>query len=79
MLYIYIVIQGIAVLFVLTEAKTQYVYKSIWKKILSLIPHLKCNLRSIMMDYEKASMNAVEEKFPHTSVHGCWFHYCQVL
>ncbi|XP_067211786.1 uncharacterized protein [Linepithema humile] len=32
-----------------------------------------------MMDYEKASMNAVHEQFPHVSLRGCWFHYCQAV
>ncbi|XP_039305176.1 uncharacterized protein LOC120357766 [Solenopsis invicta] len=32
-----------------------------------------------MMDYEKASMNAVHEQFPHASLRGCWFHYCQAV
>jgi len=40
---------------------------------------LQRNLRFIMCDYEKASMNAVHEQFPHASLRGCWFHYCQVL
>ncbi|XP_039315489.1 uncharacterized protein LOC120360025 [Solenopsis invicta] len=32
-----------------------------------------------MMDYEKASMNAVHEQFAHASLRGCWFHYCQAV
>lgn len=51
--------KDIAILFVLCETRTQLVYKSIWKKIIKLAPDLQCDLRFIMMDYEKASMNAV--------------------
>ncbi|XP_067215638.1 uncharacterized protein [Linepithema humile] len=71
--------KGIAVVFILCEARTQLVYKSIWKEIIKLAPGLQCNLRFIMMDYEKASMNAVHEQFPHASLRGCWFHYCQAV
>ncbi|XP_029678513.1 uncharacterized protein LOC115244734 [Formica exsecta] len=71
--------KGIAVLFILCEARTQLVYKSIWKEIIKLVPDLQCNLRFIMMDYEKASMNAIHEQFPHASLRGCWFHYCQAV
>ncbi|XP_011172197.3 uncharacterized protein LOC105204709 [Solenopsis invicta] len=71
--------KGIAVLFILCEVRTQLVYKAIWKEIIKLASDLQCNLRFIMMDYEKASMNAVHEQFPHASLRGCWFHYCQAV
>ncbi|XP_011876392.1 PREDICTED: uncharacterized protein LOC105566750, partial [Vollenhovia emeryi] len=71
--------KGIAVLFILCEARTQLVYKSIWKKVIQLAPDLQSNLRFIMCDYERASMNAVHEQFPHASLRGCWFHYYQAV
>ncbi|XP_018373570.1 PREDICTED: uncharacterized protein LOC108767927 isoform X2 [Trachymyrmex cornetzi] len=71
--------KGIAVLFILCEARTQSVYKSIWKEIVKLAPDLQHNVRFIMMDYEKASMNAVHEQFPEASLRGCWFHYYQAV
>jgi len=63
----------------LCEARTQLVYKSIWKEVVKLAPDLQRNLGFIMCDYEKALMNAVQEQFPNASIQGCWFHYCQVL
>jgi len=71
--------KGIAVLFILCESRTQLVYKSIWNEVVKLAPNLQCNLRFIMCDYKKASMNAVHEQFPQASLRGCWFHYCQAV
>ncbi|XP_024880440.1 uncharacterized protein LOC112460142, partial [Temnothorax curvispinosus] len=71
--------KGIAVLFILCEARTQLVYESIWKEVIKLAPDLQSNLRFIMCDYEKASMNAVHKQFPQASLRGCWFYYCQAV
>jgi len=37
------------------------------------------NPNSIMMDFEKAAMNAVKSEFPITSINGCLFHLSQCI
>ncbi|XP_011696249.1 PREDICTED: uncharacterized protein LOC105454956 [Wasmannia auropunctata] len=54
-------------------------YRSIWNKIIELVPMLQQNLKFIMSDYEKAAMKVIKEKFPNAEAHGCWFHYNQAL
>ena len=32
-----------------------------------------------MIDFEKASKNAIEYHFPNVKVNGCWFHFRQAI
>ena len=32
---------------------------------------------NVMVDFERASMNAIKNLFPTTTLHGCFFHLCQ--
>ncbi|KYM96124.1 hypothetical protein ALC62_13175 [Cyphomyrmex costatus] len=71
--------KGIAVLLILCEAITECVYNSIWKEVIKLVPKLQNNLRFIIMDYEKTSMNVLHKQFPQAFLYGYWFHYCQAV
>ncbi|KYN13663.1 PREDICTED: uncharacterized protein LOC108766451 [Trachymyrmex cornetzi] len=71
--------KGVVVLLILCEAKTEFVYNSIWKEIVKLVPNLQNNLRFIIMDYEKVLMNTLHKQFPQASLYGYWFHYCQAV
>ncbi|XP_076397916.1 uncharacterized protein LOC143263938 isoform X2 [Megachile rotundata] len=70
---------GIATIFALCECRTLSMYKAIWTKIASLAPGLQHNLKTVMCDYEKASMEAIRIQFPAVTIHGCWFHFNQAL
>lgn len=54
-------------------------YRAIWNRITELAPVLQQNLKFIMSDYEMAAMKMLNEQFPTAEIHGCWFHYNQVL
>ncbi|EGI62553.1 hypothetical protein G5I_09119 [Acromyrmex echinatior] len=71
--------KGVVVLLILCEAKTEFVYNSIWKEIVKLVPKLQNNLHYIIMDYEKVLMNTLHKQFPQASLYGYWFHYCQTV
>lgn len=53
-------------------------YNAIWKRIKELAPNLEKNLEFIMSDYEVAAMSSMNENFPQSKIHGCWFHFNQV-
>lgn len=53
-------------------------YNAIWKKIKELAPDFQKNLHFIMSDYEAAAISSMNENFPQSKIHGCWFHFNQV-
>lgn len=53
-------------------------YNAIWKKIKELAPDLQKNLQFIMSDYEAAAISSMNNNFPQSKIHGCWFHFNQV-
>ena len=61
-------------IYALLTNKTQATYKKLFTKILEINPELNPFL--IMVDFEKASINAFEEKFLSV-VSGCFFHLSQ--
>lgn len=52
-------------------------YNIILSKLKEAEPLL--NPRTIMVDFEKAAMEAVKASFPDTTVKGCYFHFCQCI
>jgi len=73
-------IDGVAVscfplVFALTPNRTTATYRRLLQKLQELKPGLKP--RSVMSDFEKASLAAYTEVFPHTERRGCFFHYRQ--
>lgn len=35
--------------------------------------------KSITVDFEQASIDAIKRVFPLTNIHGCWFHHAQCV
>lgn len=63
--------------YVLTCDRTTATYNIIFSKLKEAEPLL--NPRIIMVDFEKAAMEAVKESFPDTTVKGWYFHFCQCI
>ena len=66
----------IPVVFALLPNKTQQTYRRLIQKIMELCPLF--NPKSVMLDFERAAINAFEEKFSNAtnsfSISGCFFH-----
>lgn len=63
--------------YALLPDKKEDTYIQMFKALKSLSQYL--NPESIMMDFEKAAMNAVKSEFPNTSINGCFFHLSQCI
>ncbi|XP_016658289.2 uncharacterized protein LOC107883198 [Acyrthosiphon pisum] len=63
--------------YALLPDKKEDTYIQMFKALKSLNQNL--NPKSIMMDFEKAAMNAVKSEFPNTSINGCFFHLSQCI
>jgi len=63
--------------YVLLPNKTEHGYELVMQKILELQPGL--NPASIMVDFEKTSLNACATVFPGAGLAGCFFHLGQCL
>lgn len=66
-------------MYVLTGSRTMALYTAIFEKIVELAPGLKESLKFVMGDYERAAMSAIRTVFNGATLHGCWFHYKQVI
>lgn len=64
-----LLIQGIAVGFVLCEIRSASLYKAMWKKIILFASGLSENLKCIMSDYKKAAITVTKQQFPAASIH----------
>ena len=62
-------------LFVLLPSKSENIYKIMWRRIKDLCP-TACPSH-IIVDFEKASINAFRENFPRTTIKGCFFNLTQ--
>lgn len=69
--------RSIPLIYVLMGTKTQADYERVFQKVLELRPSL--TPISIMIDFEKGSMNALSTVFPNATVLGCLFHLGQSL
>lgn len=56
---------------------TQATYESFLRIVREVLPLNYARL-TIISDYERGLINAVESTFPESRFQGCWFHYCQV-
>lgn len=68
---------SIPVVFALLPDRTEVTYR----KLFSILKELKPNLapQTIMTDFERASINAIEHVFPETRKSGCYFHFKQCI
>ncbi|KAG8180604.1 hypothetical protein JTE90_018222 [Oedothorax gibbosus] len=69
--------ENVPVLFALLPSKSEAIYKKLFNAIKSLNPQL--NPQTILLDFERAAMNAFLASFPTASVRGCFFHFSQAI
>nr|XP_033788082.1 uncharacterized protein LOC117354520 isoform X1 [Geotrypetes seraphini] len=69
--------RALPMVFVLLNSKTEEEYERILRKLLESRSTL--SPLSILMDFERASLQAVSRVFPNSSVSGCLFHLGQSL
>ncbi|XP_069983740.1 uncharacterized protein [Penaeus vannamei] len=64
--------------YALLPGKNEEIYNKMLYEVLQLIPPgLSCNPVTIMRDFEKAAMNALQRNFPCAEIAGCNFHLVQ--
>jgi hypothetical protein len=64
-------------IYILLQKKNTDTYSRMFEIMKLLIPNLAP--LKVLVDFEKACMNAVRIAFPHAEVKGCYFHLCQSL
>ncbi|XP_053148756.1 uncharacterized protein LOC128343547 isoform X2 [Hemicordylus capensis] len=64
-------------IYILLQKKNMDTYNRMFEIMKLLIPNLAP--QRVLVDFEKACMNAVRIVFPHAEVKGCYFHLCQSL
>lgn len=62
-------------LYCLLTNKTAATYERVLVEILKLVP--LASPKTILIDFEKAAMNAMSAAFPNARITGCYFHLCQ--
>lgn len=67
--------QIIPCLYCLLPNKTQDTYRRLWTELKTIVP--TGNPSSIMMDFEKAAINAVQDVYPNANIQGCLYHLSQ--
>ncbi|XP_072400820.1 uncharacterized protein [Diabrotica undecimpunctata] len=67
----------IPTVFALLTNKTQETYTRVFQQLKVLNPALRP--LTIMMDFEKAAMNAAQTEFPNVRIRGCFFHFSQCM
>ena len=55
--------------------KTQETYRRLWTELKTIIPTGDPSL--VMMDFEKAAINAVQDVYPDANIQGCLYHLSQ--
>lgn len=63
--------------YVLATNKHQSTYEKIFRELLNIEPQL--NPKHIMVDFEKAAINAASNIFQKADLHGCFFHFGQCV
>lgn len=61
--------------YVLTTDKKRDTYDKILSKLLEIQENI--NPTDVMLDFEMAAIKSVQQHFPLTEVHGCFFHFTQ--
>ena len=64
-------------IYFLLQKKNQPTYQKMFSILKQLLPNL--NPTSILVDFEKAAINAAKSTFQHTEIKGCYFHLLQSL
>ncbi len=61
--------------FCIAEHKNEATYTAIFNHLKLKRPDL--DPASVTVDFERASINAIQDVFPTAQVSGCYFHFCQ--
>ena len=61
-------------LFALLPNKQQATYNRFFREVRNLIPNFGNGPTSILVDFEKAAINALTAQIPQTDVSGCFYH-----
>lgn len=67
----------IPMVFCIAKDKTEVTYNKIFSTLKEHNPLL--NPASIMIDYERAALNALTQNFPNAEIQGCFFHFGQSI
>lgn len=67
----------IPLFFAFLQGKTTITYHTLFDIIKTSFPNW--NPSKILLDYEKAAMNALRKVFPDTTLKGCFYHFCRSL
>ena len=62
-------------LFILLPNKTEATYTRMWERVRIICP--TASPTTMIMDFEKAAINAFQMEWPTTTVKGCYFHFTQ--
>ncbi|CAF1103171.1 unnamed protein product, partial [Rotaria magnacalcarata] len=70
---------AIPVCFILTSNRKQETYEATFRCLKRIGGKIGIDLKptTIVCDFERAFINAVQTELPDTSITGCWFHMCQ--
>ena len=67
----------IPLVFCIAKDKTELTYNQIFATLKEHNPSL--NPASIMIDFERAALNALTQNFPNAEIQGCFFHFGQAI
>ena len=67
----------IPLVFCIARNKNEATYDKILTSLKEIDPTL--NPESVMIDFERAAINAIARNFPTAELHGCYFHYGQAI
>ena len=59
------------------QDKTELTYRKIFSTLKEHYPSLQPE--TIMIDFERASTNVIEQNFPTAELQGCFFHFGQAI
>ena len=67
----------IPLIFCIARQKNEITYREIFSSIKEF--NVTLNPRSIMLDFERAAINAMAQHFPAAELQGCYFHFGQAI
>ncbi|KAJ8669171.1 hypothetical protein QAD02_000430 [Eretmocerus hayati] len=71
--------KSISGIFVLTNSMQEIMYTEILRAVVRIVPALRNNVISVMLDFERAAMNAFSTVFENMILSGCYFHYVRAV
>lgn len=63
--------------YILLQKKNEATYIEMFRVLKGLVPNM--SPQKLLLDFERACMNAARSSFPEAEVKGCYFHLCQSL